>query len=45
MSTPRTELEPTERRARARRLAIVLGLIAFGFYAGFILLGLVGGGR
>lgn len=32
-----------ERQARARRLALVLGLVAAGFYVGFIVLGLVHG--
>ena len=38
-------LEPTrrERAGRTRRLAIVLALVAVGFYAGFIALNLVAG--
>ena len=40
MSGPAAEQQQDERRRRARRLALVLGLVAFGFYAAFILLGL-----
>jgi len=35
--TASTALDP-ERRARARRTALILGLVAFALYAGFILL-------
>ena len=40
-------LEPTgsERAQRTRRLAVMLALIAAGFYVGFIALSLVAGGR
>lgn len=31
------------RRARSRRLALMLGLVAFGFYAAFVLLGYLRG--
>jgi hypothetical protein len=43
MMKAHAELDPAERRARARRLALALGLLALGFYAGFILLGIAGG--
>lgn len=36
MSAAMTPEEINERRARARRTAIVLGLIALAFYVGFI---------
>ncbi|MEZ5474146.1 MAG: hypothetical protein R3E72_03980 [Steroidobacteraceae bacterium] len=36
-SDPRTSYDAT-RRARVRRTAIVLGLVALGFYLGFIAL-------
>jgi len=32
------ETEVTERRARARRSAIILGLVALAFYVGFIVM-------
>jgi hypothetical protein len=36
MSTAMTPDEISERRAKARRTAIVLGLVALGFYVAFI---------
>jgi len=36
MSTAMTPSEISERRAKARRTAIVLGLVALGFYVAFI---------
>ncbi|GEM_PF-6524872 len=45
MSATTPPQEAAARRSRARRLAIALGLVALGFYAGFILmLGLNGRG-
>jgi hypothetical protein len=45
MQAPQSEREAAARRARTRRLALLLGLVAVGFYAGFIVLGLVHGPR
>jgi hypothetical protein len=36
--TTMTPEQVAERRAKARRTAIVLGLIALGFYVGFIIM-------
>jgi hypothetical protein len=36
--TSMTPEQVTERRARARRTAIVLGLVALAFYVGFIVM-------
>jgi hypothetical protein len=35
---PMTEQQISERRARARRTAILLGLVALAFYVGFIVM-------
>jgi hypothetical protein len=43
MQAPESGQAARERQARTRRLALVLGLVAAGFYVGFILLGLVHG--
>ena len=45
MQAPESDRWATERRARTRRLALLLGLVAAGFYVGFIVLGLVHGRR
>jgi len=36
--TPMTPEQVSERRAQARRTAILLGLVALGFYAAFIIM-------
>lgn len=45
MQAPESEQQSAARRARTRRLALLLGLVAAGFYVGFIVLGLVHGPR
>jgi hypothetical protein len=35
-ASPMTPQEANERRAKARRTAILLGIVALGFYFGFI---------
>ena len=43
MNAPQAPTSFEQRRARNRRLALVLGLIAAAFYVGFIALGVVNG--
>jgi hypothetical protein len=40
-TTPMTEQQVSERRAKARRTAILLGLVALSFYAAFIVMSVV----
>jgi len=43
MNAPQAPTSTQQRRARNRRLALVLGLVAAAFYVGFIALGAVKG--
>ena len=41
MTEQLTAVEEEQRRRRVRRAAVLLGLIALGFYVGFILMGVL----